>query len=99
MAAVGGGVTLAAITSRENISKKEAKEMMDDLVSEGVLKKEKRNGETVYTALSSNVKPIEPQQKIEPSPASQAAKFCTNCGAKILSDSKFCGQCGTRLET
>jgi len=77
--------------------------MMEDLVSEGVVKKEKRNGETVYLATSAAEKTAQTQ----PAGSSQvgaltqvtaSVKFCRNCGAKIARDSKFCEECGTQLQ-
>jgi len=103
MAAVAGGVTLATIAAREHVSREEAEAMMEDLVSEGVVKKEKRNGETVYLATSAAEKTAQTQ----PAGSSQvgaltqvtaSVKFCRNCGAKIARDSKFCEECGTQLQ-
>jgi len=104
MAAVAGGVSLATIAAREHTSREEAEAMMEDLVSEGVVKKEKRNGETVYLATSAAEKITQTQpaastlQVGAPTEASTSVKFCRNCGAKIARDSKFCEECGTRLE-
>jgi len=99
MAGVASGVTLAAIAAREGVSKEEAEDMMDDLVDEGVLKKETRNGETVYVAASAAGAKTEAQPKVEPAPSTAPAgmKFCRNCGAKIPQQSKFCEACGTNL--
>jgi len=99
MAGVATGVNLAAIAAREGVSREEAEEMMDDLVEEGVLKKETRNGETVYVATSAAGAKAEAQPKTEQAPAAATAgvKFCRNCGAKIPKESKFCESCGTNL--
>lgn len=100
MSAAAGGVALATIAARENVSREEAEGLMEDLVSEGAVKKETRNGETYYVATrgagaSTQVQPS--AQAAKPSPAG-AAKFCRNCGAQIPRESKFCEECGTRLE-
>lgn len=102
MSMAAGGVALATIAARENVSKEEAEELMDDLVAEGAVKKETRNGETYYVATgaaktSTQVQPSAQPQR--PAPPTGAAKFCRNCGAQIPLDSKFCEKCGTRLET
>lgn len=98
MAAVAGGVTLAAIATREGVSHGEADELMDDLVDEGVLRKETKNGETVYVASGTEEKSkAEAQPKVEPAAAAGQVKFCRNCGAKIPLESKFCEKCGTSL--
>lgn len=34
----------------------------------------------------------------QPQPQEGAAKFCTNCGAKMNADQSFCVQCGTKIE-
>lgn len=96
MAGAATGITLAAIASRENISEEEAKELMDELVSEGVLKKEKRNGETVYLA-ASTVEVSTQAKPTGPAPTATSVKFCRQCGAKIPSESKFCEKCGAQL--
>lgn len=100
MAMVAGGVTLATIAAREGVSREEAEEGMEELVSEGVVKKETRNGETVYVATGKETK-VEPlsQPAAQATAASATIKFCRNCGAKISRESKFCEECGTRLET
>jgi len=98
MAAVAGGVTLAAIAARDGISREEAEEPMEDPVSEGVVKKEKRNGETVYVAATPAETSTRTQPKIESAAAGAPIKFCRNCGAKIPRESKFCEECGTRLD-
>ena len=99
MAMVAGGVTLATIAAREGISREEAEESMDELVAEGVVTKETRNGETVYVAAGKEAKAeAQPQAKAEAAPATTSTKFCRNCGAKITRESKFCEECGTRLE-
>ena len=74
-------------------------EMMDGLVEEGVVRKETRNGETVYVATSPAGAKAETQPKTEPAPSAAAGdmKFCRNCGAKIPKESKFCESCGTNL--
>ena len=97
MAGAATGVTLATIASRENVSKEEAEELMDDLVNEGALRKETRNGETVYVAAtqSSTSSQVQPVAQVEPVAAS--TKFCRQCGAKIASESKFCEKCGAQL--
>lgn len=103
MAGVASGVTLATIAAREGVSKEEAEEMMDGLVDEGVLKKETRNGETVYVSNSAAGVKAEAQSKSAPAPAAVPAaapasmKFCRNCGAKIPQQSKFCEACGSNL--
>jgi len=99
MAGVAAGVSLAAIAAREGVSREEAEEMMDGLVGEGVVRKETRNGETVYVATSPAGAKAETQPKTEPAPAATAGdmKFCRNCGAKIPKESKFCESCGTNL--
>lgn len=100
MAGVATGVSLATIAAREGVSKEEAEEMMDELVDEGVLEKETRNGETVYVSTSAAGAKAEAQPKTEPAPAAVPAagmKFCRNCGAKILQQSKFCEACGANL--
>ncbi len=102
MAAVAGGVTLATIAAREGVSQEEAEESMDELVSEGVVRKETRNGETVYVATGkqATTQPVS-QPKVEMAPAvptGAPTKFCRNCGAKISRESKFCEECGTRLD-
>jgi membrane protease subunit (stomatin/prohibitin family) len=100
MAGVASGVTLATIAAREGVSEEEAEEMMDGLVDEGVLKKETRNGETVYVSTSAAGVKTEVQPKTEPSPAAAPAagvKFCRNCGAKVPQLSKFCEACGANL--
>jgi len=101
MSMVAGGVALATIAARENVSKEEAEEMMDDLVSEGVVKKETRNGETYYVATGSAKAsaPAQPSTQVEkPAAPGTSTKFCRNCGAQIPLVSKFCEKCGTRLE-
>jgi len=72
---------------------------MDGLVDEGVLKKETRNGETVYVSSNAAGAKAEAQPKVEPAPAAAPAgmKFCRNCGAKIPQQSKFCEACGANL--
>jgi len=99
MAGVASGVSLATIAAREGVSKEEAEEMMDELVDEGVLKKETRSGETVYAVTSSAGAKAEAEPKDEAGPTSAPAgmKFCRNCGAKIPKESKFCEACGTNL--
>ncbi|MCE7748417.1 MAG: zinc ribbon domain-containing protein [Candidatus Heimdallarchaeota archaeon] len=37
----------------------------------------------------------QPAQSQAPAPASQANKFCENCGAKLEADAKFCTNCGS----
>ena len=44
------GISLAEIASRANISEGKAKKLMEDLVSEKIIKKEERNGKMVYVA-------------------------------------------------
>lgn len=99
MAGVAAGVSLATIAAREGVSREEAEDMMDELVEEGVVKKETRNGETVYVATSATGTKAETQPETGPAPATAAAdmKFCRNCGAKIPMQSKFCESCGTNL--
>jgi ribosomal protein L40E len=103
MAGVAGGVTLAAIASRENVSKEDAEEMMDELVADGTLRKETRNGETVYVSANATAQPTQiqstpqPQQMAAPAAVAGATKFCRQCGAKIALDSKFCEKCGAQL--
>jgi len=99
MAGVAAGVSLATIAAREGVSREEAEDMMDELVEEGVVKKETRNGETVYVATSATGTKAETQPKAGMPPATAAAdmKFCRNCGAKIPMQSKFCESCGTNL--
>jgi murein DD-endopeptidase MepM/ murein hydrolase activator NlpD len=97
MAMVAGGVTLAAIAAREGVSREEAEEMMDGLVEEGVVKKETKNGETVYVAAGKPSAPA-PTQPAEPSPQpAGSTKFCRSCGTKIPLESKFCEKCGAQL--
>ena len=104
MAAVAGGVTLATIATRENVSREEAEAAMEDMVSEGVVRKEKRDGETVYLATSAPEKTGQAQQAVStsqvatPAQAPASVKFCRNCGAKIARESKFCEECGTRVQ-
>ncbi|MGA2971086.1 MAG: zinc ribbon domain-containing protein [Candidatus Bathyarchaeia archaeon] len=38
------------------------------------------------------------QETVKPSADEKAAMFCTQCGAKILRDSKFCKECGAKLQ-
>jgi membrane protease subunit (stomatin/prohibitin family) len=99
MAGAAAGASLATIAAREGVSREEAEEMMDSLVEEGVVRKETRNGETVYVASSPTGAKAETQPKTEPAPAAPAGdmKFCRNCGAKISKESKFCESCGTNL--
>jgi len=99
MAGVAAGVSIATIAAREGVSREEAEDMMDELVEEGVVKKETRNGETVYVATSAAGAKAEAQPKSGAAPATAAAdmKFCRNCGAKIPKESKFCESCGTNL--
>ncbi len=99
MAGAATGVTLATIASRENVSKEEAKEMMDDLVEEGALRKETRNGETVYVAATSAQAPAQVQStaQVEPTATAASTKFCRQCGTKIPAESKFCEKCGAQL--
>lgn len=99
MAGAATGVTLAAIASRENVSEEEAEELMDELVSEGVMKKEKRNGETVYVATTASGASgkAESSAQVEPSTTAASTKFCRQCGAKIPGGSKFCEKCGAQL--
>ena len=66
MAGVATGVTLAEVARREGVSKEEAEEMMDELVADGTLKKETRNGETVYMAAGAAGAKAEAQTKVEP---------------------------------
>ncbi len=70
MAGVATGVTLAEVARREGVSKEEAEEMMDELVADGTLKKETRNGEAVYMAAGAAGAKAETQTKVEP-PRSQ----------------------------
>ena len=97
MAVAAGGVTLAAIAAREGVSREEAEQMMNGLVEEGVVKKETKNGETVYVAAGKQSAPT-PAQPAEPSaqPAG-STKFCRSCGTKIPLESKFCEKCGAQL--
>ncbi len=102
MAMVAGGVTLAEIARKEAVSEDEAEDMMDQLVEEGTLKKETRDGKTVYFAASAAASTTAPPQPAEamrthPATTEQTTKFCRQCGAKIASDSKFCEKCGARL--
>ncbi len=96
MTVAAGGVTLAAIAAREGVSRQEAEEMMEGLVEEGVVKKETKNGETVYVAAGKQTSPA--PQPAEPStqPAG-STKFCRSCGTKIPLESKFCEKCGAQL--
>ena len=97
---VAGAVTLATIAARECVSREEAEDVMEQLVSEGVVKKETRNGETVYVAAGREGKAQSmPQPAAQAAPAGASTKFCRNCGAKISRESKFCEECGTRLDT
>ena len=106
MAGTAAGVSLATVAARENVSRQEAEELMDDLVQEGTLKKEVRNGETTYIAAStaspsSTVQPQSaPAQLSQPAVQSAmegATKFCRQCGFKIPIESKFCEKCGAQL--
>lgn len=99
MAGAATGVTLAAIASQENISKEEAEEVMDDLVAENVLRKEKKNGETVYVAATAaqTSGTTQTPSLVEPAATVASTKFCRQCGAKIPSESKFCEKCGAPL--
>lgn len=98
MAGAATGVTLAAVASKENISKEDAEELMDDLVQEGTLKKETRNGETVYVAATQagTATPVQSVAQGETATAT-STKFCRQCGFKIPSESKFCEKCGVQL--
>lgn len=98
MAAVATGVTLADIARKEGVSEDEAEEMMDGLVDEGVLKKETRDGKTVYVKAGAGPSIAQPTPA-EPAsqPAAAGTKFCRQCGAKIAGDSKFCEKCGAQL--
>jgi len=90
---------LATIAAREGVSREEAEEMMDELVAEGAVRKETRNGETVYVSASATGAKVEAQLKAQPAAAVTAGdtKFCRSCGAKIPKESKFCESCGTNL--
>jgi ribosomal protein L40E len=97
MSMATGGVALATIAAKEGVSREEAEDMMDGLVEEGVVKKETRNGETVYVAAGKPSAPA-PTQPAESSAQPVAStKFCRSCGAKIPVDSKFCEKCGAQL--
>jgi len=97
MAVATGGVTLAAIAAREGVSREEAEETMEGLVEEGVVKKETKNGETVYVAAGIQTTPA-PAQPAEPNAQlSGSTKFCRSCGTKIPLESKFCEKCGAQL--
>jgi membrane protease subunit (stomatin/prohibitin family) len=99
MAGVATGVTLASVASRESVSKEEAEEMMDDLVEEGTLRKETRNGETVYVTATSVQAPAQVQStaRVDPMTSVASTKFCRQCGTKIPGESKFCEKCGAQL--
>lgn len=104
MAGAAAGITLAEIAARENVSEDEAAELMDELVSEKVLKKEQRDGKTVYllaaaAGASSRSHPGGAVQQDGSGPPVTSFKFCRECGAKISLASKFCEKCGARLET
>ncbi|MBT9130902.1 MAG: hypothetical protein DDT41_01198 [candidate division WS2 bacterium] len=47
-------------------------------------------------ALPISVAPVKPPVSEIPT-TSQISKFCTNCGAKLLSDSSFCTSCGKKI--
>jgi ribosomal protein L40E len=96
MATVATGVTLAEIARKEGVSEAEAEEMMDGLVDEGVLKKETRDGKTVYAKADGGSVTTQPSQQPVVT-AGQSTKFCRQCGAKIAVDSKFCEKCGAQL--
>jgi len=97
MSMAAGGVTLATIAAREGVSREEAEEAMEGLVEEGVVKKETKNGETVYVAAGKPSAPAPTQPADSPSKPAGSTKFCRNCGAKIPVDSKFCETCGAQL--
>jgi ribosomal protein L40E len=97
MTVAAGGVTLAAIATREGVSREEAEEMMDGLVEEGVVKKETRNGETVYVAAGKPGGPAPAQPAESSAQPAGSTKFCRSCGAKIPLESKFCEKCGAQL--
>jgi hypothetical protein len=101
MAGTATGVTLAAIAAREGVSKQEAEEMMDQLVDEGALKKQQKDGEIVYVATGTapTPAPAQPAQSPAPPSAAGSTKFCRECGAKIPLSSKFCESCGARLDS
>lgn len=42
--------------------------------------------------------PVAPAQPAPAAPASEAAKFCSQCGTKCDGDSVFCSGCGTKIE-
>ena len=70
---------------------------MEGLVEEGVVKKETKNGETVYVSAGSP-SPRAPTQPAEPVvQAVGSTKFCRSCGTKIPFESKFCEKCGAQL--
>ncbi len=97
MSMAAGGVTLATIAAREGVSREEAEETMEGLVEEGVVKKETKNGETVYVS-AGKPSPPAPTQPAEPVvQAAGSTKFCRSCGTKIPIESKFCEKCGAQL--
>jgi hypothetical protein len=97
MSMAAGGVTLAAIAAREGVSREEAEETMEGLVEEGVVKKETRNGETVYVSAGKPSSPAPTQPAESGVQTTGSTKFCRSCGAKIPLDSKFCEKCGAQL--
>ena len=97
MSMAAGGAALATVAAREGVSRDEAEEMMDGLVEEGVVKKETRNGETVYVAAGKTSTPAATQPSESGAQPTGSTKFCRNCGGKIPLESKFCEKCGAQL--
>ena len=97
MSMAAGGAALATVAAREGISRDEAEEMMGGLVEEGAVKKETRNGETVYVAAGKTGAPAATQPAESGAQPAGSTKFCRSCGAKIPLDSKFCEKCGAQL--
>ena len=71
--------------SAEYQGKKPMKDPIMEFIDKEILKKDTTTPEANVT-----------EEKT--TPAAPAERFCTNCGAKVDSDSSFCTSCGTKVD-